>query len=157
MIELFRDPHYDFIGKRSWAYAVSIAMTLIGVASLFVYGLRFDVDFTGGALVQIRFERPPAVGTIRAALSPIGLEESIIQQFGDPHEYILRFAQTAVGSEAEAKRVEAALAASPSLGPFEIRRAEYVLPASGARSPVASGLRGDPESGRDSWLHRGSL
>src|SRR2546422_5061963 len=55
MIELFKNPNYDFIGKRKWAYYVSIAFTLIGLTSLVAMGgLRYDIDFTGGTLVQVR-------------------------------------------------------------------------------------------------------
>jgi len=38
MIELFKNPNYDFIGKRKWAYIVSIALTLISLSSLAVRG-----------------------------------------------------------------------------------------------------------------------
>jgi preprotein translocase subunit SecF len=58
MIELFKNPNYDFIGKRKWAYIVSIALTLISLSSLAVRGgLRYDIDFTGGTLIQVRFDR----------------------------------------------------------------------------------------------------
>ncbi|PYM20448.1 MAG: protein translocase subunit SecF, partial [Candidatus Rokuibacteriota bacterium] len=90
MIELFRNPGYNFIGKRHWAYLASGLFTLIALISLVTQGLRYDIDFLGGALMQVRFEQTPDVGRIRSALSTIGLGESIIQQFGDPHEFILR-------------------------------------------------------------------
>jgi preprotein translocase subunit SecF len=128
MIELFRSPNVNFIGKRKWAYAASIFITVVALASLFVQGLRYDLDFTGGTLVQVRFERPPTVAQIRAGLSRIQLGESIIQEFGDPLEYIVRMPLTASSSEALTKQVTAALAQESALGPFEIRRVEFVGP-----------------------------
>ena len=128
MIELFHSPNFNFIGKRKWAYIVSIAITLIGIGSLAVKGLHYDIDFTGGTLVQVRFEQPPTVATIRAGLSRIQLGESVIQQFGDPHEYIIRMHLTSTSSEELAKRVTGALKQEPSLGGFEIRRVEFVGP-----------------------------
>src|SRR5437879_8612350 len=81
MIELFKNPNYDFIGKRKWAYYVSIAFTLIGLTSLVAKGgLRYDIDFTGGTLVQVRFEQAPSVAQIRSSLSTIHLGESVIQR-----------------------------------------------------------------------------
>ena len=72
MIELFRSPSYDFIGKRRWAYIVSIIFTLLALVSLVVHGgLRYDIDFTGGTLIQVRFEQPPTVGQIRKSLATI--------------------------------------------------------------------------------------
>jgi len=128
MIELFHDPNYNFIGRRRWAYIISLIITLIGLASLAIRGLHYDIDFTGGTLVQLRFERPPSVATIRAGLSRIKLGESIIQQYGDPREYIVRMPLTSATSEELAKRMEGALKQEPSLGGFEIRRVEFVGP-----------------------------
>ncbi len=89
MIELFKNPNYDFIGKRKWAYYFSITITLIGLISLVAKGgLRYDIDFTGGTLIQVRFEQAPSVAQIRSSLSTIHLGESVIQRFGDEREYI---------------------------------------------------------------------
>ena len=129
MIELFKSPNYDFIGKRKWAYTVSIIITLIGLASLAARGgLRYDIDFTGGTLIQVRFERAPTIAQIRTNLGTIQLGESIIQQFGDAQEFIIRLPLAAVGSEEIARRVQGALSANDSLGKFEIRRVEFVGP-----------------------------
>jgi preprotein translocase subunit SecF len=130
MIELFKHPNYDFIGKRKWAYIISIAITLIGLGSLVVRGgLRYDIDFTGGTLIQVRFEQVPTIAKIRASLATIQLGESIIQEFGDNREYIIRLPLVeAAGSEEISRRVQSALGAEPSLGKFEIRRVEFVGP-----------------------------
>jgi preprotein translocase SecF subunit len=128
MIELFHSPNYNFIGRRKWAYIVSLAITLIALASLAVKGLHYDIDFTGGTLVQVRFEQPPTVDAIRAGLGRIQLGESVIQQFGDPREYIIRMHLAGTSSEELAKRVGGALGQEPRLGKLEIRRVEFVGP-----------------------------
>jgi preprotein translocase subunit SecF len=129
MMEMFRNPNYDFIGKRRWAYLVSLVAILISLASMTLKGgLRYDIDFTGGTLIQIRFEQPPDIAKIRAALGKIGLGESVIQQFGDPREYIIRMPLSSANQEEVARRVQGALAADPSLGKLEIRRIEFVGP-----------------------------
>jgi preprotein translocase subunit SecF len=129
LIELFRNPNYDFIGKRKWAYTLSIAITLIGLISLAARGgLRYDIDFTGGTLIQVRFERAPTIAQIRTSLGAIWLGESIIQQFGDAQEFIIRLSLAEAGSEEIARRVQGALGANDSLGKFEIRRVEFVGP-----------------------------
>ena len=130
MIELFKNPNYDFIGKRKWAYIVSIAITLIGLGSLVVKGgLRYDLDFTGGTLIQVRFDQVPTIAKIRASLSTIHLGESIIQEFGDDREYIIRLPLVeSVSSEEISRRVQSALSAESSLGKFELRRVEFVGP-----------------------------
>jgi preprotein translocase SecF subunit len=129
MIEIFKNPSYDFIGKRRWAYIISALVTLIGLASLATQGLRYDIDFTGGTLVQVRFEKTPSVAAIRAGLNRINLGESIIQEFGHSQEFIIRL-PLAVGTDSQqtAKRIEGALSQEPSLGKFEVRRVEFVGP-----------------------------
>jgi preprotein translocase subunit SecF len=101
---------------------------MLGLLSLGVRGLHYDLDFTGGTLVQVRFETPPTVAKIRAGLSRIKLGESVIQQFGDPSEYIVRMPLTSTSSEELAKQVTGALEKESSLGKFEIRRVEFVGP-----------------------------
>jgi preprotein translocase subunit SecF len=103
---------------------------LIGLASLFLQGLRYDLDFTGGTLVQVRFQQAVAIAQVRSALAAIGFGDAIIQEFGGREEYIVRLPlgeETVQASEATRRRVEAALAV-PALGPFEIRRVEFVGP-----------------------------
>ncbi|MGH7390953.1 MAG: protein translocase subunit SecF [Candidatus Rokuibacteriota bacterium] len=129
MIQLFRDPHYDFIGRRRWAYVASIVFVAIGLASIVAKGgLRYDIDFAGGTLVQVRFEQPPTTDRIRAALSRIGLGDSVIQEFGDPHEFIVRMPLTGTNPGDVTRRTQEALAAERGLGTFEIRRVEFVGP-----------------------------
>src|SRR3989442_9970418 len=129
MIELFPNPNYVFIGKRKWAYIVSIAITLIGMASIVAHGgLRYDIDFTGGTLAQVRFERAPSVAQIRTALAKVGLGDAVIQRFGDPNEYLIRVGLTSTTPEEVGRRLQSALAADQGLGKFEIRRVEFVGP-----------------------------
>jgi preprotein translocase subunit SecF len=128
MIELFHEPNYNFIGKRRWAYIVSIAITVLGLVSLATRGLHYDIDFTGGTLVQVRFEKPPSVAAIRSGLTRIKLGESIIQEFGDPREFIIRMPLTSSSSEELSKRLTGALKQESSLSNFEIRRIEFVGP-----------------------------
>ncbi|HKQ67338.1 MAG TPA: protein translocase subunit SecF [Methylomirabilota bacterium] len=130
MIELFKNPNYDFIGKRKWAYILSAVFTLIGLGALAYHGgLRYDLDFTGGTLIQVQFEKPPTVAAIRKSLGTIHLGESVIQEFGDNREYIIRMPLVEnVSSDEISGRVQSALTAESSLGKFEIRRVEFVGP-----------------------------
>lgn len=128
MIEIFHNPSYNFIGNRKWAYLVSGLITLVALISLLTQGLRYDIDFTGGTLIQIRFEQAPTIEGIRSILARSGFSESVIQRFGDEQEYILRMPLTADSPEEVGRRVQTALAGDTSLGKFEIRRVEFVGP-----------------------------
>jgi preprotein translocase subunit SecF len=129
MLQIFVDTSYDFIGKRRWGYLLSIAFILIGIASLIVKGgLSYDIDFAGGTLLQVRFAEPPGVDRIRASLAKVGLGDAVIQEYGDPREFILRSKVSEEGAESLRRRVEEVFGQDPRLAKFEIRRVEYVGP-----------------------------
>jgi preprotein translocase SecF subunit len=129
MIQLFHDPNYNFIGRRRWAYLLSIAFILIGLGSMAMKGgLRYGIDFSGGTLIQVRFEKPVPVERIRTALDQIKLGESVIQEFGDPREFILRLPLQNASVEEVTAQVRGALAKDATLGAPEVRRVEFVGP-----------------------------
>lgn len=129
MIELFRNSNIDFIGRRRWAYIISVLFILAGLGSMVAKGgLRYGIDFSGGTLIQVRFEKPVRVDGIRTALDTVRMGDSVIQEFGDSREYLLRLPLVDVSSEEVTGRIQQALAASPTLGKPEIRRVEFVGP-----------------------------
>jgi len=129
MLEPFKDTNFDFIGRRRWAYLLSAAFIAIGLLSVAVKGgLRYGIDFSGGTLIQARFAEAVPVDRIRNALDRIKLGESVIQEFGDPKEFIFRLPLLDVAAEEVTRRVQAALASEPALPKVEIRRVEFVGP-----------------------------
>ena len=129
MIRLFKDSNYNFIGKRRWAYGLSVAFIVLGLVSIWVKGgLRYGIDFSGGTLIQVRFEKAVHVDLIRHALDRIKLGESVIQEFGDPREFIVKLPLVETSAEVVTRRVQEALGQDEALGTFEIRRVEFVGP-----------------------------
>lgn len=69
-MELFRDTHFDFLGRKWWFILPSFILTFAGLASLIVKGgPRYSIDFRGGVLIDVRWEGSPPIERIRAALS----------------------------------------------------------------------------------------
>ena len=127
MLQIFTHANYDFIGKRRIAYAISIVFTLIGLAHIaYKGGLEPGIDFAGGTLMQVRFERPVRVDQIRSALDRIKLGNAVIQRYGDPQEYLIRTQLTGEPLEQLTRRTRETLAAS--VGALEVRRVESVGP-----------------------------
>jgi preprotein translocase subunit SecF len=129
VLAIFTNPDYDFIGQRRWAYAVSVGLMLLALGSIVVKGgLQYDIDFTGGTLVEVRMPQAVSVATIRARLERVGLEHSVIQTFGDSRDVLIRTQVAAATSPAElSQRVRGALALDRAGAP-EIRRVEFVGP-----------------------------
>lgn len=126
MLTIFTGTSYDFIGKRRWAYAISVAAMLLGIGSMIAKGgLRYDVDFTGGALVEVRVARPATIGDIRARLAAVGLGDSVIQVFDNPRDVLIRTHLGHTTATEVSQRIVKALASEGAAGP-EIRRVELV-------------------------------
>ncbi|MBI2226215.1 MAG: response regulator [Betaproteobacteria bacterium] len=94
MLQILVNANYDFVGKRRWFYLASGGLMLLSLIWIFfVGGLNYGIDFTGGALVQVRYDKPASVDLVRRGLDEIKLGNAVIQQFGDVQEYLIRLAQ----------------------------------------------------------------
>jgi preprotein translocase subunit SecF len=128
MFQIFVDAHYDFVGKRRWFYIGSLGAVVLSILSIVLHGgLNYGIDFTGGALIQVRYDKPVNVGEVRKGLDEISLGSAVIQQFGDTHEYLIRLPPSEQSSEQLGARVKGALAKAAGTG-VEIRRLEFVGP-----------------------------
>jgi preprotein translocase subunit SecF len=130
MIQIFVNANYDFVGKRRWFYIGSAALIAISLLSILIRGgLNYGIDFTGGSLIQVRYDKPVRVGDVRRGLDEIKLGSAIIQQFGDVREYLIRLpqGQGVETPEQITPKVQAALAKAAG-AKVEIRRVEFVGP-----------------------------
>jgi preprotein translocase subunit SecF len=130
MIQIFVNANYDFVGKRRWFYIGSAALIAISLLSILIRGgLNYGIDFTGGTLIQVRYDKPVRVGDVRRGLDEIKLGSAIIQQFGDVREYLIRLpqGQGVETPEQITPKVQAALAKAAG-AKVEIRRVEFVGP-----------------------------
>src|SRR5579863_9156154 len=80
MIEFFKEPNIDWMGKAKYFYALSGILLLAGWTSVFLnHGLRYGIDFKGGTNVDVRFAQTPNIDQIRRGLAAQGLGNSEIQ------------------------------------------------------------------------------
>ncbi len=87
---LKRQTTVDFLGKRKLALILSSILALISVGSLVARGLNPGIDFTGGTLVEVGYEQPVEVETVRATLVENGFEDAIVQNFGTTRDVMVR-------------------------------------------------------------------
>jgi preprotein translocase subunit SecF len=84
MIELFKQPNIDWMGKAKYFYALSGLLLLIGIISVVSQGgIRYGLDFKGGTNVDVRFAQPPNIDRLRSGLAAQGLGNSEIQSISD--------------------------------------------------------------------------
>src|SRR6201998_1054856 len=84
MIELFKQPNLDWMGKAKYFFALSGTLLLAGWATIFLHGgIKYGIDFRGGTNVDVRFAQPPNIDQLRAGLRQQGLGNSEIQGVRD--------------------------------------------------------------------------
>jgi preprotein translocase subunit SecF len=107
MIELFKQPNIDWMGKAKYFFALSGLLLLIGWAAIFFKGgIKYGIDFKGGTNVDVRFAQPPNIDQLRAALRQQGLGNSEIQSVRDiassnSNEVLIFVEQTGQSDQAE--------------------------------------------------------
>ncbi|MBB3998292.1 protein translocase subunit SecD [Aureimonas pseudogalii] len=116
-----------FMAVRRAAFTITIALSLASVASLFVGGLNFGIDFTGGTVMELRSKAESAdVAQIRDDLATIVEGDLQVQEFGSPRDVLIRFGtqpQDAETPQASVNAVRGALQAD-----YDFQRVEVVGP-----------------------------
>ena len=123
-----RTPTFDFMGKRRLAVAVSIVVIIFSIGLLVTRGLELGLDFTGGVLIEVGYDGPAELETVRGLLADEGYGNAIVQSFGSASDVLIRLPP--VESEEEGTdigpRVVAALSAADDS--VALRRVEFVGP-----------------------------
>jgi len=113
----------DFISKQKLTGLLSIVLIIAGIASLIMKGgPLLSIDFTGGTVAQIKFEKPVELGQLRNTLSDYGFKGAEIVEFGSPDEILIKTQFSGSSSEISEKLT---LALGNS---FTLRRVESVGP-----------------------------
>jgi len=128
MIRILRDPDYSFIGHRSKGYIISAIVIILGIVSLFMKsGPEYSIDFTGGTLIELRFEHPADLEIVRESIESAGLTDFEIQTFGEESEILLRTQEIGV-EHGEISSFIPKLREENKDNPFEVMRTESVGP-----------------------------
>ncbi len=80
----------DFLGKRKITLIVSGILLIVSLASLAINGLKLGIDFTGGTLVEVGYEKPIELRQVRNILGENGFGNAVIQHFGSSKEILIR-------------------------------------------------------------------
>lgn len=118
----------DFMGWRRVTLGVAAAFVLIAIAALAIRGLNFGLDFTGGTLVELRFEKPADVEQVRQKLAAAGYENPIVQTFGTPNDIVVRL-RSEPGQTNATRTADAILeAVRTAENPATVTRSDFVGP-----------------------------
>jgi preprotein translocase subunit SecF len=82
MIELVKNPKYDFMAIRNYAFmfsAVLLILGIIGTVQIFRGKANLGIDLAGGTSIQVTFQKPFAMDEIRSLLAQAGHGEATLQ------------------------------------------------------------------------------
>lgn len=116
---------FHFIKLRKIWYAISILIIIPGIISLFSQGLNLGIDFSGGSLLDLKFNQPTTVEQVRGVLGSLGLENASIQRSGET-DFLIRTRELS-----EDENAQAIQSLDGKLGGVTVQRSERVGPVIG--------------------------
>jgi len=130
----------NFMGKRPAAFVVSGLLILVSVISFAVRGLNFGIDFTGGTLLEVGYEKPADLGDIRATLNKKGFGGAVVQYFGTPQDVLIRIASRSGEDQQKLSNEVLQDLRQESKQHVDLRRVEFIGPQVGQELTEQGGL-----------------
>jgi preprotein translocase subunit SecF len=128
---------FQFMKYRKVAGTASLFIFLVSVLSLSFRGLSLGLDFSGGTLVEITYENPVNLESIRETLVLNGFEDSQVVNFGTNLDVLIKVADQN-GNSSIGDSVYSLLNSNGFVG--ELKRVEFVGPQVGAELRDQGGL-----------------
>ena len=127
----------NFMGVRNVAFGVTVLLTVLALFSMFHKGMNYGLDFTGGTLIVLTYEKPADLTKVRNELVTAGFHDAVVQSFGATTDLLVRMPgdDPLLGN-----KVAAALGQADTDNPAVIKRVEFVGPQVGEELRDQGGL-----------------
>ncbi|MEE4360765.1 MAG: protein translocase subunit SecF [Pseudomonadales bacterium] len=126
---------------RRVAEVLSLLLVIGSISLLVLRGLNFGLDFTGGTMVEVEFERSIAPAEVRSTLAAAGYGDVVVQNFGTPRDVLVRVPPAVVSDDATVgDTLLGALQDAYGTDGVALRRSEFVGPAVGEQLREQGGL-----------------
>lgn len=129
-MKFFKTPNIDFIGKRYLSFALSIILLVSSFIAIAVKGPDYGIDFTGGTLVQVSFDKEVQLDEVRSALSGSEDLSFELQSIGK-ESIIIRVKKTDKTQDEISQNVLSLLQTKFTGSNIIVDRTEYVGPSVG--------------------------
>ncbi|GAB3749157.1 protein translocase subunit SecF [Lysobacter olei] len=126
------DSKFDFMRLRWVSLALALGLLLVSIGAMAFKGFNFALDFTGGTVTELRFERPVDIDDVRARLDNAGFANAQVQTFGSGNDLLIRLQPKEGGDAASHGQHDTAQAVQKALAfegnPGKVLRSEFVGP-----------------------------
>lgn len=120
----------DWIGLRRVFFAVSGVVIAVCLGSIATKGFNYGIDFTGGTMVQVTYEKETTLAQVRAALEKAGYPEAQPQSFAGGRSFAVTLKETAPDASHIETFLEKFTAVHPE-NPFRVDKKDFVGPTVG--------------------------
>jgi preprotein translocase subunit SecF len=137
-VEFFsHQTNFPFMATRRVWYGLSAVLLIVSFGSLFLRGLNYGIDFTGGVSAEVSFPRAADVDAVRTQLAASGFREPQVQSFGSSREIDIRLPPDPRQNPGEVRtRLETALrAVDPNV---QVTQLDVVGPQVGSELKVSA-------------------
>ena len=118
----------NFIGNRKIALIFSSILMIISIASLAVRGLQMGIDFTGGTLIEVGYQKAADLTVLRKTLNEAGFSDATVQNFGTAKDVLIRLKPHEGVSSADLSSKVLDAINKTTAEPASVRRVEFVGP-----------------------------
>ena len=144
MLRILHDTNYDFIKHWKTAVIGTIAFIALGLVLLGVHAARHNgqalnesVEFTGGTVVQLQFDKDAQPDAVRSAVDQAGFSGSEVTTFGDARDYLIKVppkegVAAAANADSLGAHIVSVLKQRVPDNPARVQRAESVGPGVGS-------------------------
>ena len=128
-------PVINFVDNRRYALIFSTILLVVSIASIGFQGLKFGIDFTGGTLIELGYEKTADLEDIRSKLTSANYSGANVQYFGSDTEVLIQLEPQAASSAQLSSSIIRMLGDG-----LDVRRVEFVGPKVGEELTNDGGL-----------------
>lgn len=134
-MELIGKTKIDFIGMKKISFIISTIISIIGIIGIIqIYRgeANMGTDFTGGTVLQLRFEKPIQLDQARRALTKHGLEVSL-QEIKGGNQLLIKVGKANVAMGKVSDTVQDIFKKEFAANPFTVDSSSEIGPSIGAK------------------------